>query len=234
MTFKPKVSKLTVGYLIIVKMGIKERKQREKKAREKLILKAAEEIFFKQGEEKMTMDAVAEKAEISKPTIYAYFKNKDELYVAIALKILKLLHPFIKKNLKKDLNGLEKIKSIIQIIFRFFQKFPKYSNFFLNYSSQKAQALSPANSAIVKDFYLELNAILGLLHQSIKQGKQDQSCSKEVETKKAVLIIDAATLGMLKVVGNKENQKELSERFDTKPDEMLEYYLQFIERALKT
>ena len=60
-------------------MGIAERKEREKEHRRNTILDAAEEVFFSKGINLATMDEVAERAELSKGTLYLYFKNKEEL-----------------------------------------------------------------------------------------------------------------------------------------------------------
>ena len=65
------------------KSVIQERKERERRRRVEDILKAAQKVFFTKGYFKATMDEIAFAAEISKPTIYQYFKNKDELYFSL-------------------------------------------------------------------------------------------------------------------------------------------------------
>ena len=67
-------------------MGIKERKQRERAARSNLIIDSAEAVLLEKGLHAMTVDEIAEKAELSKPTIYAYFENKHEIHTAIMLR----------------------------------------------------------------------------------------------------------------------------------------------------
>jgi len=64
---------------------IRERKKREKRQREAVILEAAKKLFFAKGYVKATMDEIALAAEISKPTIYQYFKNKDHLYFSLMI-----------------------------------------------------------------------------------------------------------------------------------------------------
>ena len=67
-------------------MGIKERKEREKGARREEIISAAEKVFFEKGLVVTTMDEIAEQAELSKGTIYLYYKSKEDLYIAVALR----------------------------------------------------------------------------------------------------------------------------------------------------
>ena len=54
-------------------MGIAERKERERRDRINTILVAARDLFFEKGY-RATMDEIAERAEISKGTLYIYFR----------------------------------------------------------------------------------------------------------------------------------------------------------------
>ena len=72
-------------------MGIAERKEREKEQRRKAILDAAEKVFFEKGLKYSTMDDVAEEAELSKGTLYLYFKNKEELFAVSGHKRRKMI-----------------------------------------------------------------------------------------------------------------------------------------------
>jgi len=58
-------------------MSISERKAREKEHRRRTILHAAERLFAREGFMNTSLDAIAEEVEISKGTIYLYFKNKE-------------------------------------------------------------------------------------------------------------------------------------------------------------
>jgi AcrR family transcriptional regulator len=72
-------------------MGTAERREREKEERRNSILDAAEKVFFSKGVREATMDDIAEEAEVSKGTIYLYFGSKEEVYLGIDLRALKIL-----------------------------------------------------------------------------------------------------------------------------------------------
>ena len=72
-------------------MGIQERKEREKGHRREEILDAAQEVFFEKGLYVATMDEIAEKAELSKGTLYLYYKNKEDLYIAVMMRGMEIL-----------------------------------------------------------------------------------------------------------------------------------------------
>jgi AcrR family transcriptional regulator len=64
-------------------MGVKEKRQRYKEEFRREILNSARELFIDDGYEKFSMRRLAEKIDYSPTTIYLYFKNKDDLLLAI-------------------------------------------------------------------------------------------------------------------------------------------------------
>jgi AcrR family transcriptional regulator len=73
-------------------MGIQERKERERERRRQQIIVAAKRVFSDKGFSKATMEDIAKEAELSPGTLYLYFKNKDELYASLSLRILHYLY----------------------------------------------------------------------------------------------------------------------------------------------
>ncbi len=70
------------------KRVLSNRRMRERDQRVKSILEAGKKVFFSKGYLKATMDEIALEAEISKPTIYQYFKTKDDLYFSLMLPVV--------------------------------------------------------------------------------------------------------------------------------------------------
>jgi TetR/AcrR family transcriptional regulator len=102
---------------------IQERKKREKDQRIQSILTAAKKVFFSKGYQRSTMDEIAFEAEISKPTIYQYFRTKDELYSALMLPFLEEFGSHFEKIGKKlDAQRYTTGKSIVKDFFKAFLK----------------------------------------------------------------------------------------------------------------
>ncbi len=80
---------------------IHNRKNRERLSREQVIIEAAKKLFFSRGYLKTTMDDIALEAEISKPTVYQHFKNKDDLFFSLTLPLLKRFVDDMEAMLKK-------------------------------------------------------------------------------------------------------------------------------------
>ena len=72
-------------------MGIQERKEKEKERRRQQIMVAAKRVFTEKGFSRATMEDIAREAELSPGTLYLYFKNKDELYASLSLRVLQYL-----------------------------------------------------------------------------------------------------------------------------------------------
>ena len=66
-------------------MGVAERKAREFQRREDEILSAALSLFGARDWQSVTMDEIAETAEIGKGTIYKHFRSKDEVCARLVL-----------------------------------------------------------------------------------------------------------------------------------------------------
>ena len=91
-------------------MGIQERREREKEQRRNEILDAAEKVFFSKGFNNATMDEVAETAELSKGTLYLYFKNKEDLYFAITQRSMTILRSMFQDAVNQHKIGIEKVR----------------------------------------------------------------------------------------------------------------------------
>jgi AcrR family transcriptional regulator len=66
-------------------MSVQERKERERAARERLIVATARELAEQQGWEAVTTRRLAERIEYSQPVLYSHFRGKREIVGAVAL-----------------------------------------------------------------------------------------------------------------------------------------------------
>ena len=96
---------------------------RERKAEfnKSIILNAAEELFQQKGFENTRIDEIAEKAEISKATIYSYFNCKEELLDRLLHKALRNICEQIKNCLNEKLGRGEYFMKICNIFVNFYK-----------------------------------------------------------------------------------------------------------------
>ncbi len=73
----------------------------DENARYKRAIRTAEELFKKLGFRAVTMELVAREANVAKATLYSYFKNKDELFLAVCARMARLLRGAVEQALTK-------------------------------------------------------------------------------------------------------------------------------------
>jgi TetR/AcrR family transcriptional regulator len=111
-------------------LGIKERKEREREQRHDAILDAAKEVFAAKGLQASTMDEIADHAELSKPTLYLYFGNKEDLYQAVAVKGLETLEGMILKMIGEQRPTLQSLLGLFEVYEEFFRSYRDYFRMF--------------------------------------------------------------------------------------------------------
>jgi len=134
-------------------MGIQERKLRERERRRQQIIVAAKRIFSQKGFAKSTMEDIAREAELSPGTLYLYFKNKDELYASLSLRILQYLNLRL-EDLKgrQNLEPRQKINALKEALYDVYQFDPMVliSMFHLQSSETLKNLSSPLLESIVE------------------------------------------------------------------------------------
>ena len=69
-------------------MAPTDRREQDRARRKQDILQAAHAVFAQDGYYRATVDAVAERAEVGKGTIYLYFDNKEAILAELTLQAL--------------------------------------------------------------------------------------------------------------------------------------------------
>ncbi len=111
------------------KIVCQKRRDREKAQRIASIVEAAKDVFASKGYLKATMDEIALAAEVTKPTIYLYFKAKDDLFFTLMLPLIEDIHEQLRKvesRLKAGsiASGESLIKAIFQAFYHSYEILP--------------------------------------------------------------------------------------------------------------
>jgi TetR/AcrR family transcriptional regulator len=184
-------------------MGIAERKEREKEQRRNLIIDAAERIFFKKGLENSTMDDVADEAELSKGTLYLYFKSKEDIQLAIAMRGSDILKEMMQKRLSKNKTGFENLLELAETSIDFSGKRKHYYEFFLFLQIARFDQLNIDESRIIK--YLVEQSPLAIVLECVKKGITDKSLRTDIPADIFAATLWSQLLGVLIVINYKKN-----------------------------
>jgi TetR/AcrR family transcriptional regulator len=211
-------------------MGITERREREKERRTNDIIDAAERVFFSKGLNNSTMDDVAAEAELSKGTLYLYFKNKEELYRAIHLRGFIILTTMFKQAVAGQSTGLEQARAIGQAYLMFSREQPNYYNALVHFDS--CQMVPPDEPDLITTEYIEKgHDALDIVIQALRNGIDDGSIRPDIDPVKTAVILWGQTTGLIQLIALKGDH--LAEYHHLPMDELLMYSFQLVKRMLE-
>ncbi|MCB2144884.1 MAG: TetR/AcrR family transcriptional regulator [Deltaproteobacteria bacterium] len=154
-------------------MGIQERKEREKERRRQQIIVAAKRVFSEKGFNKATMEDIAKEAELSPGTLYLYFKNKEELYASLSLRILQYLHIRVTHvNKETTLSPDQKLSALMEAMYDVYDFDPLIIiNMFHLQSSETLKNLSESLLEEIKDLSQKsIGAIAKIFEEGMATG----------------------------------------------------------------
>jgi len=207
-------------------MAIIDRKQREKEQRQNSIITAAERLFYARGYDNVSMDEIAQEAELSKGALYFYFKKKDSLFFAIVSRKQTELVDLMAERLKDKATGREKLKTIIECSVDFTKRNPEYNDMACTFGPT---ILSRMDKNDEKGFADKTNEYNALLSDAIKEGREDGTIRKDID---AVLIGFYITLITISVVSPLPTWKKAFALSGISFHQFLDSYSCFIEPAI--
>lgn len=120
-----------------MKVSMKEIRKQEKERRCSYILDVSEKLFFSRGYDNVSMDDIANGVELSKATLYLYFKDKESLFFTIVLRGVRILNAMIEESIKNCKTGIEILDTIAKVCFEFVNKYPDYNRAYLYFRSER-------------------------------------------------------------------------------------------------
>lgn len=210
-------------------MGTAERREREKIRRKNEIIDAAEHVFFSKGLEQATMDEVALAAELSKGTLYLYFKSKEELYLAINERGFKLLQDIFRKAVSGESTGLGQIQAIGRAYFEFARKHSDYFNAMLYYEARQFDVSDAASCAWACE--KAAATTLKIVAETIRTGVEDGTIRAEIDPFKTAVVLWGQSSGVVQVHALKG--RHLQDAHSLNPDEIVEVSLEMMFRSLQ-
>ncbi len=127
-------------------MTTRARREREKRERRRSLLQAARETFFENGFHHATVDSVAQRAEVSKGTVYLYFESKEALLAHLLLDGLEDLVAELDRTYSaaEDLPADKQLAALARAYLNFFCEAPQYFPFLMAMDRGRFQEAIPA------------------------------------------------------------------------------------------
>lgn len=133
------------------------------------ILSAAEEIFAEKGIWGSRVDEIAERAEVNKRMLYAYFGNKEQLYVTVLERLYLRVSEHERRLSVEDLDCIEAIPRIVRHYFDFLRQNRSFVKLVMWENLNEGRYLATSDASSIRGVSLE--ALRRKLEQGIAAGE---------------------------------------------------------------
>ena len=176
-------------------MGAKERREREREQRKSHILNTARALLLEKGMNATSINQIAKGSELSIGAIYFYFKDKEELFAALQLEGLELLHQSISQAVDRKSPPEKKIRSIAVAYLRFSEEHKNYFDI-INYFLTSPGTIFPPN--LKNEIDEHGNASINTLAKAIREGI-DKGQFKTVDPRRQAIILWSTFNGVIQL-----------------------------------
>ncbi len=209
-------------------MGVQERREREKEQRKNDILDAAEQVFFEKGLSLSTMDDVADAAELSKGTLYLYFKSKQELYLGIHQRGFVKMHEMFAAAAALHNLGVDKIRAIGHAYYEFAKQYPDYYKAIMYFEGSVLDFTS--DSEMIEIYHQDGHQVMEFVQKVLHKGIDDGSIVTDFQVDRLAFILWGQISGVIQIISKISQHPEKSIKFN--PYELFDDYMQLMGKLL--
>lgn len=145
------------------------RKERERQAREELILTHAQRLLVRDGYQNLNLDELAQAIEYSKGTIYLHFQSKEDLALGVATRALKHRADLFERALKFTGSSRERVRAIGYACCEFMIMYPDY--FSAELMLKSASFWEKASEAQRQAHAMQGGRCFRIVHKAITEGQ---------------------------------------------------------------
>jgi len=183
-------------------MGVRERREKEREQRRQDILDSARAVFLKHGFEQTSMDRIAQAAELAKGTLYLYFKNREELLMALIGDDFEELLEMIELAVKKKEPADKKLLHCTTAFYRFSQDNQFFYQLMTQLHFKPECIMNQPSTATTEQFQEQNERLMGLLTQVLQEGVDSKMFQLDHPIHYVVLQLMVASKGTMVVLKN--------------------------------
>lgn len=187
-------------------MGPKERKVREKEQRRIEIIKAGEKLFLTKGLAGATMEEIARKCELSKGTLYLYFKSKEQLFLEIVVLAMEDLYSVMEKEINEGKTPVDKLVRSGKAYYTFFRKNPGYFRILARMIDIEHDFIGDLGNQGLELIAIN-NNLWGLLTAVIQEGIRGGIFKEDTDPLEIAISLYAASTTILRMIDHIDTDK---------------------------
>ena len=176
-------------------MGIKERKVREKAQRRELILNSARKLLLEKGLEGATLNQIARRAELSPSALYNYYKNKEDIILALSEEGLVLLGALVAEEVRDSDPPPVRLEQLARAYWKFSRRYREYFDVITHFLTSPRTVLSADLKEMVDR---QGDNILAVGLAVVREGL-DSGVFKSVEPRKYILMFWGTLNGVIQM-----------------------------------
>jgi AcrR family transcriptional regulator len=216
-------------------MADADRRAWEQQQRRNRIIDKAESVFFQTGYDGATVPAIADAAGYNKRTLYLYFKDKRELFLAVVLRGLTRLQSALTTAVKRSDADGRRLRHLALAFFDFALAHPEYLDLIMIYESRYFDYLN-RQAARQGDGFMEQcqqasDAIARTVTAAIDSGMAAGTIRTELTPQQLMLVLWGQIVGVMKILSMRDNQFQAAFGIDRQG--LFEYFVGLVERSLK-
>ncbi len=158
---------------------VPKRRDQRRRTRERVILEAAQELMEQHGYDAMTMDDLAARAGITKPTLYQHFPSKEEIAVRAIVHRMRYAREFLAE-LDPASPAITRLETFLRRMVE-----AKFSPGHLPIGPATRMALAPILRAH-PDYQVEFDLLVNAVSDVIEQAKAEGTFRRHLPTRAAV------------------------------------------------
>lgn len=202
-------------------MGTKERRRRERSARQEQIIEAAKGVFKERGFLNTTIEEIAQRSELAVGTLYRYFQSKEELYISILFEAMILFYDHIETVQASIKPPDEQLRAIWNFFYDFYTEQPEYYKAFMFLHNEGLQDV--ISSETLEAINRRAGENFRLVGQIVKAGVEAGLYHSELDTRNVVDVLWSLLMGLVQLVETRRNLGVRADMLKTLHQEAFEW-----------
>ena len=216
-------------------MADTDRKAWEQQQRSNRIVDKAQAVFFENGYENTTLPAIADAAGYNKRTLYLYFKDKEELFLAVVLRGLIQLRATLAKAADRAGSDDSGLQHMARAFFDFSVQSPEFLDLIMIYESRYFDYLNGDGSFAPDSYRAQCQQVSAdmarMVTAAIEKGMEIGTIGKDLTPQQLMLLLWGQIFGVMKIF--RMRRQHFREAFGIRPEALFEHFVAMVERALK-
>jgi AcrR family transcriptional regulator len=138
---------------------------------ETTIAQAAKQVFAESGYQGATLEEIAQRAGMSKATIYIYYKNKDDLFLQVVEELVNTAMAITAEEATTPKQPIEKLYAMVRQKMEFYERERDFFRIYLNEKHGLEIAPKDPHKKALREMYLQgIHTLAKVLQEGMDAG----------------------------------------------------------------